>query len=141
PAPDPERLPADDQSAVEAVPSYPAAQLFAERAAAVRSEFRLGNREDAVAVARICGRLDGIPLALELAAARVGLLTLPQIAARLDDRFRLLTGGSRTALPRQQTLQALIDWSYQLLPEAERLPLCRLAVFAGGWTLEAAEAV
>jgi non-specific serine/threonine protein kinase len=119
----------------------PSVQLFVERAAAARSGFRLGSREDAVAVARICRRLDGIPLALELAAARVALLTLPQIAARLDDRFRLLTGGSRVAMPRQQTLRALIDWSYHLLPEAERALLCRLSVFAGGWTLEAAEAV
>jgi predicted ATPase/DNA-binding SARP family transcriptional activator len=141
PAPDPDRLPADAQNAVEAVLSYPAVQLFVERAAAARSEFRLAQREDAVAVARICRRLDGIPLALELAAARLSLLTLPQIAARLDDRFRLLTGGSRVALPRQQTLRALIDWSYHLLPEAERALLCRLSIFAGGWTLEAAEAV
>ena len=91
--------------------------------------------------AQICRRLDGIPLALELAAARVRMLTAEQIAARLDDRFRLLTGGSRTALPRQQTLRALIDWSYDLLSEPERLLFCQLSVFAGGWTLEAAEAV
>src|SRR5258708_6477349 len=120
---------------------YPAAQLFTERAAAARSGFRLGGGEDARAVARICRRLDGIPLALELAAARVALLTLPQIAARLDDRFHLLTGGSRVALPRQQTLQALIDWSYDLLSEAEQALLRRLSVFAGGWSLEAAEGV
>jgi predicted ATPase/DNA-binding SARP family transcriptional activator len=119
----------------------PSVQLFVERAAAARPEFRLEGREDALAVAQICRRLDGIPLALELAAARVGPLTLLQIAARLDDRFHLLTGGSRAALPRQQTLQALIDWSYELLPEAERALLRRLSVFAGGWTLEAAEAV
>jgi non-specific serine/threonine protein kinase len=141
PAPDPERLPADEASAVERVLSYPAVQLFVERAAAAHAEFQVENRAEAVAVAQICGRLDGIPLALELAAARVGPLTLPQIAARLDDRFRLLTGGSRVALPRQQTLRALIDWSYELLPEAERTLLCRLSVFAGGWSLEAAEAV
>src|SRR5262249_36843597 len=128
-------------SAVERVLSYPAAQLYVERAAAVRAEFQVENRAAAVAVAQICQRLDGIPLALELAAARGGLLTLPQIAARRGDRFRLLTGGSRVALPRHQTLRALIDWSYELLPEAERLLLCRLSVFAGGWTLEAAEAV
>jgi predicted ATPase/DNA-binding SARP family transcriptional activator len=141
PAPDPAHLPADDRDAVEAVLSYPAVQLFAERARAVQSEFRLAEREDAVAVARICRRLDGIPLALELAAARMSLLTPAQISARLDDRFRLLTGGNRVALPRQQTLQALIDWSYHLLPEAECTLLCRLSVFAGGWTLEAAESV
>jgi len=93
------------------------------------------------AVAQICQRLDGIPLAIELAAARVKVLSIEQIAERLDDRFRLLTGGSRTALPRQQTLRALIDWSYQLLSEQERLLFRRLAVFVSGWTLEAAEAV
>jgi predicted ATPase len=93
------------------------------------------------AVAQVVCRLDGIPLALELAAARVSGLSVEQIAVRLDDRFRLLTGGSRTALPRQQTLRALIDWSYDLLNDAERTLLRRLAVFAGGWTLEAAEEV
>src|SRR6202022_4264481 len=86
-------------------------------------------------------RLDGIPLAIELAASRVNTLSVDQIAARLDDRFRLLTGGSRTALPRQRTLRALIDWSHDLLSEPERVLLRRLSVFAGGWTLEAAEAV
>ena len=91
-------------------------------------------------MAQVCRRLDGIPLAIELAAARVKVLSVEQIAARLDDRFRLLTGGSRTALPRQQTLRALIDWSYELLTEAERALLRRLAVFAGGWTLAAAAA-
>jgi tetratricopeptide (TPR) repeat protein len=92
-------------------------------------------------VVAVCQRLDGIPLAIELAAARVKALPVEQIAARLDDRFRLLTGGSRTALPRQQTLKALIDWSYELLMEAEQTLLRRLSVFAGGWSLEAAEAV
>src|SRR5205814_9344426 len=96
---------------------------------------------NASAVVQICQRLDGIPLAIELAAARVKALPVEQIATRLDDMFRLLTGGSRTALPRQQTLRALIDWSYQLLSEAERALLRRLSVFAGGWTLGAAEAV
>ena len=95
----------------------------------------------AAAVAEVCRRLDGIPLALELAAARLTVLPVEQIAARLDQRFRLLTGGSRTALPRQQTLRAAIDWSYDLLPEPERVSFGRLSVFAGGWTLEAAEAV
>jgi non-specific serine/threonine protein kinase len=89
----------------------------------------------------ICRRLDGIPLAIELAAARVHALSVESIARRLDDRFRLLTNGDRTVLPRQQTLRALIDWSYDLLTPAERILLRRLAVFAGGWTLEAAEAV
>jgi predicted ATPase len=85
--------------------------------------------------------LDGLPLAIELAAARVSAMTVDQIATRLDDRFRLLTGGSRTALPRQQTLKALIDWSWDLLSDVERTLLRRLSVFVGGWTLEAAEAV
>jgi predicted ATPase len=92
-------------------------------------------------VVQICQRLDGIPLALELAAARVKVLTTEQIAARLDDRFHLLTGGSRTALPRQQTLRALIDWSWELLTPTEQLLLPSLSVFAGGMTLEGIEAV
>jgi non-specific serine/threonine protein kinase len=140
-APDPERLPGDETGAVEHVQQFPAVQLFLERAAAVRPRFQLRDREDALALARICWRLDGIPLALELAAARVSVLPIPQIAARLDDRFRLLTGGSRAALPRHQTLRALIDWSYDQLPTAEARLLRQLAVFAGGWTLEAAEGV
>jgi non-specific serine/threonine protein kinase len=119
---------------------YEGVRLFVERALAVQPNFKLTNA-NAPAVAQICFRLDGIPLAIELAAARVKALSVEQIAARLDDRFRLLTGGSRTALPRHQTLQALIDWSYELLPEAERVLLRRLSVFAGGWTLEATEAV
>src|SRR5262249_46522327 len=119
----------------------PAVQLLVERARMVRSGFRLAGREDAEAVAHICQRLDGIPLAIELAAARAGVLTLPQIAARLDDRFRLLTGGSRGVLTRHQTLRTLIDWSYDLLTEAEQALLRRLSVFVGGWSLEAAEAI
>jgi len=99
------------------------------------------TKNNASFVAQICFRLDGIPLAIELAAARVKMLSPEQIAARLDDRFRLLTGGSRTALPRQQTLRALIDWSYSLLSEPEKILFRRLAVFVGGWTLEAAESV
>ena len=90
----------------------------------------------------ICHRLDGIPLAIELAAARVRSLSVEEINRRLDHRFRLLTGGSRTALPRQQTLRSLIDWSYDLLAATRsRLLLQRLSVFAGGWTLEAAECI
>src|SRR5205823_2722821 len=96
---------------------------------------------NAPSVAQVCQRLDGIPLAIELAAARVKALTVEKLNERLDDMFRLLTGGSRTALPRQQTLRALIDWSYDLLGEEERRLLRRLSVFARGWTLEAAEAV
>jgi non-specific serine/threonine protein kinase len=111
-----------------------------ERALLVQPRFLITN-ENALAVTKICHRLDGIPLALELAAARLRTLSVEQIAVRLDDRFRLLTGGTRTALPRQQTLRALIDWSYNLLSEQEKILLCRLAVFAGGWTLEAAESV
>ncbi len=133
--PDPRRLPSvDDLGACEAV------RLFVERAAAVHPAFRL-TPQNAPAVATVVRRLDGIPLAVELAAARVPALTVAQIAERLDDRFRLLTGGRRTALPRQQTLRATMDWSYQLLPERERVLLRRLAVFAGGWTLGAVEAV
>ena len=92
-------------------------------------------------MADICYRLDGIPLAIELAAARVRALSVEAIAARLSDRFRLLVTGDQTVLPRQRTLRALIDWSYDLLTEAERALFQRLSVFAGGWTLEAAEAV
>ena len=119
---------------------YAAARLFVERAVAAQPAFRVTD-ENAMAVAGICQRLDGIPLALELAAARVRALSVEQIAARLSDRFRLLTGGDRTALPRQQTLRALIDWSYDLLTDQERVLFRRLAVFAGGFTIEAAEAV
>jgi predicted ATPase/class 3 adenylate cyclase/Flp pilus assembly protein TadD len=117
-----------------------AMSLFAERAASAVPTFAVTPRNRS-ALAQVCARLDGIPLALELAAARVRVLTVEQIARHMDDRFRLLTGGNRTALPRQQTLRALIDWSYDLLDDAERALLRRLSVFAGGWTLEAAEAV
>ena len=133
-------LPDSDGLAAETLGRSEAVQLFVERAAAVKPGCGL-NDHNASAVAQICQRLDGIPLALELAAARVGMLTTQQIAARLDDRFRLLTGGSRTALPRQQTLRSLIDWSYDQLSEMERLLFFRLSVFVGGWSLEAAEAV
>ena len=115
-------------------------QLFVDRASAASPNFQFTDG-NASSVAQICLRLDGIPLALELAAARVRVLSVEQIAERLDDRFRLLTGGSRTALPRQQTLRALIDWSYDLLTDSEKALFRRLAVFVGGWTLEAAEAV
>jgi non-specific serine/threonine protein kinase len=135
PVPDPRRLPP-----LAELRQNPAVQLFAERAVAAQSPFVLTDR-NAHAVAQVCARLDGIPLALELAAARVAALSVDQLAARLDQRFRLLTGGSRAALPRQQTLRATLDWSYDLLSEAERCLLTRLAVFAGGWSLEAAEAV
>ncbi len=116
------------------------ARLFVACAGAALPEFAL-TEANAPAIAQICRRLDGIALAIELAAARVKLLKVEQIAARLDDAFRFLTGGSRTALPRQQTLRATVDWSYNLLAADERALLRRLAVFAGGWTLEAAEVV
>jgi predicted ATPase/DNA-binding SARP family transcriptional activator len=119
---------------------YEAIQLFVDRAATASTGFTL-TPANASAILQVCQRLDGIPLAIELAAARVRMLQVDEIAQRLDDRFRLLTGGSRAALPRYQTLRASIDWSYDLLTEAERTLLQRLSVFAGGWILEAAEAV
>jgi predicted ATPase/class 3 adenylate cyclase len=125
---------------LERLTQYDSVRLFIERAVAVKSDFIVTNH-NAPAVAQICSRLDGIPLAIELAAARLRGLSAEQISERLDDRFRLLTGGSRTALPRQQTLRAMIEWSYDLLSEAERVLLRRLAVFVGDWSLEAAEAV
>jgi predicted ATPase/class 3 adenylate cyclase len=115
-------------------------RLFMERARAVNSKFSLTD-SNASSVTQICHRLDGIPLAIELAAARTKLLSVDQIASRLDDLFRLLVGGSRTALPRQQTLRALIDWSYDLLTEEEKQLLRTASVFVGGWTLNALEAV
>lgn len=116
---------------------YDAPRLFITRARSVNSDFVLAEH-NAEAVGQICARLDGIPLAIELAAARVKALSVEQIAARLQDRFELLTVGSRTALPRQQTLRSTIDWSFDLLTEAERVLFRRLAVFAGGFTIEAA---
>ncbi|MEP7355672.1 MAG: tetratricopeptide repeat protein [Anaerolineales bacterium] len=125
---------------LEVVAQSEAVRLFVERARAAAPGFGLTG-DNAAALVAICRRLDGIPLALELAAARMRLLSVAQLDARLVDRFRLLTGGSRTALPQHQTLKAMMDWSYDLLPAAEQSLLQRLAVFAGGWTLEAAEAV
>ena len=119
---------------------FPAVRLFSERAVQSQTSFQL-TAVNAKSVAQICYQLDGIPLAIELAAARVKVLSAEKIAERLDDRFRLLTGGSRTALPRQQTLRGAIDWSHILLSEPERVLLRRLAVFADTWTLEAAEVV
>ncbi len=119
---------------------YESVRLFCDRAAAAQPSFHL-TEQNAAAIGEICRRLDGIPLAIELAAARVHGLSVDNIAARLNDRFQLLTRGSRTALPRQQTLRALIDWSYDLLSEPERTLFRRLAVFAGGWTLAAVESV
>jgi predicted ATPase/class 3 adenylate cyclase/Tfp pilus assembly protein PilF len=117
-----------------------AARLFVERARIRQPGFTVSEQQ-LPAVATICRRLDGIPLALELAAARVGTLPVETIAARLDDRFGMLTRGERTAIPRQQTLKALIDWSYDLLDGPEKSLFARLSVFASGWTLDAAEAV
>jgi non-specific serine/threonine protein kinase len=117
-----------------------AIQLFVDRAHLVQPTFTL-TEANAPSVVQVCRRLDGIPLAIELAAARVQTLSVETMAERLHESFHLVAGGSRTALPRHQTLRALIDWSYRLLSEAERALLRRLSVFAGGWTLEAAEAV
>ena len=125
---------------LEQLEQYESVRLFIERAILAQPSFRMTDA-NAPAVVQICYRLDGLPLATELAAARVKALSVEQIDARLDDQFRLLTGGSRAALPRQQTLRALIDWSHNLLDEEERILLRRLSIFAGGWTLEAAEAV
>lgn len=133
--PDPQQLLALDQ-----LPHYEAIGLFLDRAKAVAPDFQI-TTTNAAALVQLCRWLDGIPLALELAAARIRMLQVEQIAARLDNRFRLLTGGSRSALPRHQTLRALIDWSYDLLADAERIIFQGLATFAGGWTLAAAEAL
>ncbi len=130
----------DGPQTVAELEQSPAVQLFVERAAAAQPRFTLTERNSA-AVVQICRRLDGIPLALELAAARVARPDTRTGVDRLDRSFRLLTGGSRVALPRQQTLQAALDWSYDLLVDGERRVFERLAVFAGDWTLEAAEAV
>ena len=135
PVPDPERLPALEQVAESA-----AVALFVDRATAASPSFQL-TKENASQVVQVCQRLDGIPLAIELAAKRLSLLSLPQMITRLDDRFRLLTGGGRTALPRQQTLRAAIDWSHELLAEPERILLRRVSVFAGGFSLELAEEI
>jgi predicted ATPase/class 3 adenylate cyclase len=133
--PDVQHLPAPEELLqVEAV------RLFVERARTAQPLFTVTAKQ-ASAVAQVCRRLDGIPLALELAAARLRGLSIDELATRLDQRFRLLTGGSRTALPRQQTLQAAVDWSYSLLSAPEQTLFTRLAVFTGGFTLEAAEAV
>ena len=132
-------LPPPDVRAEE-LPAYEASALFLARAGNAIPGYCSGP-ENVAAIARICSYVDGIPLAIELAAARARFLPLKAIAARLDDCFHLLTGGPRTVLPRQRTLRATLDWSYALLDERERVLLRRLAVFAGGWTLEAAETV
>ena len=124
----------------ERLSEFASVRLFIDRARLVLPDYQVADH-NAAPVASICQRLDGIPLAIEMAAARLNILTAEQLADRLDDVFRLLTGGSRSALPRQQTLRATVDWSYKLLSDKERLLFQRLAVFAGGCTLEAAEAV
>ncbi len=119
---------------------YEAVQLFVDRALQVQPDFRL-QASNSLTVAQICQQVDGIPLAIELAVSRLRMMSVDQILTHLDDRFRLLTIGRRTALPRQQTLQALVDWSYDLLNAGERALFQRLSIFVGGWTLEAAEQV
>jgi predicted ATPase/class 3 adenylate cyclase len=119
---------------------FGAIALFVERASAADTRFSVTDSAMPI-IAEICRRLDGIPLAIELAAARVKILTIPNLAKRLDDRFKILTGGSRTALPRQKTLTALIDWSYDLLSPQEQSMLARVSIFAGGFGLDAATAV
>ena len=119
---------------------FEAVRLFIERALAVNPNFRVNN-ENAPALAQICFHLDGIPLAIELAAARINVISVEKICDKLNDRFKLLTGGKRTALPRQQTLKALIDWSYDLLTDNEKKLFQRLSVFSGSWSLEAAEEI
>ncbi|MFJ9180526.1 AfsR/SARP family transcriptional regulator [Streptomyces sp. NPDC102360] len=132
-------VPGESLYPVEPLPEPYALRLFGERGGAVRPGF--APEQDPEAVGEICRRLDGLPLAIELAAARLRMLTPRQIADRLDDRFRLLTSGARTALPRQQTLRAVVDWSWDLLDAPERATLARLSVFSGGCDLSAAEAV
>jgi predicted ATPase/DNA-binding CsgD family transcriptional regulator len=133
-------VPGPDARSAGSVAAADAARLFEVRARLVAADFRIGD-DNAAAVAEICRRLDGIPLAIELAAARVRVLAPDQIAAGLSDRFRLLTGGVRGAPARRRTLEASLEWSYQLLDEVQRLALARLSVFAGSFELDAAEAV
>jgi predicted ATPase/DNA-binding CsgD family transcriptional regulator/DNA-binding XRE family transcriptional regulator len=133
-------LPARPAPPADQLATYEAVRFFVERAVASRPQFRLTDA-NAAAVAEVCWKLDGIPLALELAAGWIATLSAEQIASRLDDRFHLLVGGSRTAPPRHQTLRAAIQWSYELLTRSQRRLFASLSVFASGWTLPAAEAV
>jgi predicted ATPase/DNA-binding CsgD family transcriptional regulator len=133
--PDPQHTPSPEE-----LEGYESVRLFAERARGRESSFSLGPH-NAVAVSEICSKLEGIPLAIELAAARVGTLSVEQISERLGDSLDLLTGGGRTQMPKQRTLRGALDWSHQLLSEDEKELFGRLSVFAGGWTLEASEAV
>lgn len=125
---------------IKSLSKYESVRLFTERAEVLQSQFEL-TEQNAQAVTQICRRLSGMPLAIELAAARIKMMTVDEIASRLNDRFSLLTSGNRTALPRQQTLRAAIDWSHDLLTEPERILFRRLSIFAGGFRLDAAEAV
>jgi predicted ATPase/DNA-binding SARP family transcriptional activator len=136
---EPLALPEGDAGPAE-IESAPAVQLLRDRAGAVRRDLA-ADAHTLSTMARVCRALDGMPLAIELAAARLRTMSLDQLAHRLDDRFRLLTGGSRTALPRHRTLRAVVDWSWELLTDAERMVLRRLAVFSGGASLDAAERV
>ncbi len=133
-------LPAADASPAE-IESSPAVQLLRDRGGAVRADLETTDPATLSTIARVCRALDGIPLAIELAAARLRTMSLDQLADRLDDRFRLLTGGSRTAIAQHRTLRAVVDWSWELLTDAERTVLRRLAIFAGGASLEAAERI
>jgi predicted ATPase/DNA-binding SARP family transcriptional activator len=135
---EPLALPSDDSPGE--IESSPAVRLLRDRAGAVRKDLRVDEHTLSTMV-RVCRALDGMPLAIELAAARLRTMSIDQLASRLDDRFRLLTSGSRTALPRHQTLRAMVDWSWELLTDAERMALRRLSVFSGGASLEAAERV
>ena len=134
------KIPGETVHRVASLNEDAAVSLFAERASAATDSFQL-SPENRTTVSKICKRLDGIALAIELAAARVRAVDVDELFARLDERFRILTGGSRTALPRQQTMRALIDWSYDLLAPAEQALLRRVSVFSGGWTLDAASAI
>jgi predicted ATPase/DNA-binding winged helix-turn-helix (wHTH) protein len=133
-------VPAEDAEEEDDPQRYGAVRLFLERARAAEPHFAPDQRLTTT-IAAVCRRLDGIPLAIELAAARAAALGIEELAARLDDRFRLLAGGRRTAMPRHQTLRATLDWSYELLTEPERVVLGRLAIFAGGFTLQAASVI
>ena len=130
----------EEERTIEGLMRYEAVRLFLDRARSRLPDFEL-TQENAGATARVCRKLEGIPLAIELASARMGALAVEQVAQRLEDSLKLLTGGGRTAEPRQKTLRATLDWSFELLSEAERTLFGRLSVFAGGWTLEAAEEV
>jgi len=140
PAPDPKMMQGKEKSLASLLLDYDSARLFVARASMRRADFHV-TEQNAPLLASICHRLDGIPLAIELAAGRLGGMSLDDLERGLNNCFHLLTGGSRAALPRQQTLRAAMDWSYNLLEEPEKTLLCRLSVFRGGWRLEAAAPV